>query len=162
MGTISTTTAGRRRSRGDWRRKHSDGPIGHYADRASELPFRGIKVDACQGHQGRAGAPHGSFPISCRHTVRSVAQEAYRTLWADEPDRATRWHRVRNMDLVFGVGRPLATFTNEVRERAILELEEMGMSEHAIRQHLANFADLMLWADGWGFVRWGRPSEREA
>ena len=160
METIPTTKTGRRRSRGHWRRKHSDGPNGHQAERPSGLPFEGVRVDACQGHQERAGAPLGSFPISCRHTVRSVAQEAYRTLWADEPDRAERWHRVSNMDLVFGVGRPLATFNNEVRERAIQDLEELGMPEHAIRQHLANFAALMLWADGWGFVRWGRrPSD---
>ena len=160
METISANKTGRRRSRGHWLRKHSDEPNGHKAQRSSGLPFEGVRVDACQGHQERAGARLGSFPISSRHTVRSVAQEAYRTLWADEPDRAERWHRVRNMDLVFGVGRPLATFNNEVRERAIQDLEELGMPEHAIRQHLANFAALMLWADGWGFVRWGRrPSD---
>ena len=28
------------------------------------------------------------------------------------------------------------------------------MSQAAIDQHLDNFACLMLWADGWGFVRW--------
>lgn len=158
METNSSSNTGRRRSRGQWRRKGTEGPIGRYAERASEVPFNGINVDACQGHQERARAPHGSFPISSRHTVRSVAQEAYGALWANEPDRAVRWHRVSNMDLVFGVGRPLVTFNNEVRERGIKDLEEMGMPEHAIRQHLANFADLMLWADGWGFVRWSRPT----
>ena len=50
-----------------------------------------------------------SLPVSDCHTVRSVAQEAHRTLWAEEPDRAERWRRVGNMDQVYGVGRPLQT-----------------------------------------------------
>ena len=98
-----------------------------------------------------------TMPMSCRHTIRSVAQEAYRTLWATEPDRAERWRRVNNMDQVFGVGRPLRTISRMVLGAAIREMEEMGMTEEVIGQHLDNFACLMLWADGWGFVRWGRP-----
>lgn len=31
-----------------------------------------------------------ALPMSCRHTVRSVSQEAYRTLWAMQPERAVR------------------------------------------------------------------------
>jgi hypothetical protein len=61
------------------------------------------------------------------------------------------------MDQVFGIGRPLVTITKQVVASAIQEMEEMGMSEDVIKQHLDNFACLMLWADGWGFVRWGRP-----
>lgn len=100
-----------------------------------------------------------ALPMSRRHTVRSVAQEAYRTLWATEPDRAERWRRVTNMDQVFGVGRPLRTISRQVLGAAIHEMEEMGIPEEAIKQHLDNFACLMLWADGWGFVRWNRPSK---
>lgn len=99
-----------------------------------------------------------AMPMSWCHTVRSVAQEAFRTLWAEEPDRAERWRRVGNMDQVFGVGRPLRTISNNVVAAAIQEMEEMGMPETDIRQHLDNFACLMLWADHWGFVRWGRSS----
>lgn len=96
-----------------------------------------------------------TVPISCHHTARSVAQEAYRTLWADEPDRADRWRRVSNMEQVFGVGRPLRTISKSVLAAAIREMGEMGMSEPVVRQHLDDFACLMLWADRWGFVKWG-------
>lgn len=96
-----------------------------------------------------------ALPLSSSHTVRSVAQEAYRTLWADEPDRAERWRRVGNMDQVYGVGRPLRTITKTVIGAAFQEMEEMGMPEDVIRQHLEDFACLMLWADQYGFVRWG-------
>jgi hypothetical protein len=97
-----------------------------------------------------------TLPISCHHTVRSVAQEAYKTLWVDEPDRAERWRRVGNMDQVFGVGRPLRTFSKQVVAAAVQEMDEMGMPDDDVRQHLDNLAALMLWADGWGFIRWGR------
>ena len=100
--------------------------------------------------------------ISCHHTVRSVAQQAYRSLWAGEPDRAERWHRVGNLDQVFGIGRPLRTISKQVVSAAIQEMGEMGMSEDVVRQHLDNFACLMLWADEWGFVRWGRSTEQVA
>ncbi len=97
-----------------------------------------------------------ALPISRHHTVRSVAYQAYRTLWADEPDRAERWRRVSNMDQVFGIGRPLRTISKSVLGAAIEEMEQMGMPEPVIRHHLDDFACLMLWADEWGFVRWGR------
>lgn len=62
------------------------------------------------------------------------------------------------MDQVFGVGRPLRTITEAVVAAAVYEMKEMGMCEEVIRQHLDNFACLMLWADDWGFIRWGRPA----
>lgn len=96
--------------------------------------------------------------MSSSHTVRSVAQQAYRTLWAEEPDRADRWHRVGNMDQVYGVGRPLRTITKKVIEAAYQEMVDMRMLEDVIRQHLDDFACLMLWADEHGFVRWGGSS----
>ena len=96
-----------------------------------------------------------TLTISCHHTARSVAQEAYGTLWATEPDRAERWRRIGNMDQVFGIGRPLRTISKQVVGAAIQQMEEIGMPEEVITQHLDDFACLMLWADGWGFVRWG-------
>jgi hypothetical protein len=60
------------------------------------------------------------------------------------------------MDQVFGVGRPLRTISEQVVTAASQEMEEMGVPDEVIRQHLDNFAALMLWADDWGFVRWGR------
>ena len=45
-----------------------------------------------------------------------------------------------------------------VVQAAIREMHEMDMPEDHIKQHLDNFAALMLWADDGGFVRWGRPS----
>ena len=114
-------------------------------------------------------APHGppqprtatllTLPISCRHTVRSVAQEAYRTLWATEPDRAERWCRVGNMDQVLGVGRPLWTISKHVLGAAIQAMEEMGMSEGDIEQHFHTFGSLMIWADQRDFYAWFEPPE---
>ena len=121
-----------------------------------------IPNDASYGPSKPRTATLHTLPISCHHTVRSVAYQAYRTLWADEPDRAERWRRVSNMDQVFGVGRPLRTMSGAVVEAAIHEMHEMDMPKDHIKQHLDNFAALMLWADRWGFIRWGRPSEREA
>jgi hypothetical protein len=100
-----------------------------------------------------------TLPISGHHSVRSVAQEAYSTLWADEPDRAERWRRVGNMDQVYGVGRPLHTITKEVIQEVYREMVEMGMPGDAITQHLEDFACLMFWADAWGFVEWSRPTD---
>ncbi len=97
-----------------------------------------------------------TLPTSCHHTVRSVAQRAYMTLWGIQPVRAERWQRVSNMDQVLGVGRPLRTITKSVLAEAIRELEEMGMPEDAIERHVSNFASLMVWADHGGFVWWGR------
>ncbi len=102
-----------------------------------------------------------ALPISCHHTVRSVAQEAYRTLWATEPDRAERWRRVSNMDQVFGIGRPLETISKQALVAAYREMEETGLSEEVIDQHFDDFRCLMLWADDWGFVEWSRPSEAD-
>jgi hypothetical protein len=103
-------------------------------------------------------APLLALPISVHHTVRSVAQEAYRTLWATEPDRAERWRRVGNMDQVYGVGRPLRTITKDVIAAVYREMVEMSMPGNVIRQHLEDFACLMFWADQHGFVRWGGSS----
>lgn len=116
------------------------------------------QAKATHGPSGPQRTPVLTLPISSCHTVRSVAQEAFRTLWVDEPDRAERWRRVGNMDQVYGVGRPLRTITKEVIGTAFRELVEMGMPEDDIRQHLDNFAFLMVWADRNGFVRWSRSS----
>ena len=159
METISTNQTARRRSRGHWRRKYSEGPIILFDNRASELPFEGLRVDACQGHRERAGVPHGSFPMSYRHSVGSASQEAYRALWTAESDRAERWARVRTVGLIVGLGTPLRAITTPVRNRAIWVMRERGMSKADIARYLDSFACLMLWADGWGFVRWGRSSE---
>jgi hypothetical protein len=97
------------------------------------------------------------LPISSCHTVRSVAQEAFRTLWAGEPDRADRWRRIGNMDQVYGVGRPLRTITKDVIGAVYREMVEMGMPGDVIQQHLEDFARLMFWADAHGFIRWSRP-----
>ena len=102
-----------------------------------------------------------ALPISCHHTVRSVTYRAYRTLWADEPDRTERWRRISYMDQVSGIGRPLRTMSHGVVNAAIQELEEMGMPEDVMEKHLDNFASLMLWADEWRFITWGRRSEVE-
>ena len=115
-----------------------------------------ILAEAPQGPLEPRTATLHTLPISCHHTVRSVAYRAYRTLWATEPDRPERWRRVGNMDEVFGIGRPLRTICKQVLAAAIQEMEEMGMPKGVIRQHLDDFAYLMLWADSWGFVRWGR------
>ena len=118
-----------------------------------------VSTEAPYGPSQPRTATLHALPISCHHTVRSVAYQAFRTLWADEPDRAQRWKRVSNMDQVFGVGRPLWTISKYVVSAAVQEMEEMGMPDDVIKQHLDNFACLMLWADGWGFVRWNRRSE---
>ena len=85
-----------------------------------------------------------------------MAYTAYRTLWADEPDKAKRWKRISNMDQVFGAGRPLRTMSHAVVQAAIREMHEMEMPEDHITQHMDDFATLMIWADDFGFIRWGR------
>jgi hypothetical protein len=65
------------------------------------------------------------------------------------------------MDQIFGIGRPLRTMSHAVVNAAIQELEELGLPEDVIEKHLDNFASLMLWADDWRFIRWGRRSEVE-
>jgi hypothetical protein len=59
------------------------------------------------------------------------------------------------MDQVFGVGRPLGTISRHVLVAAVREMDEMGISQDVIDQHFAEFRCLMLWADDWGFVKWG-------
>ena len=103
-----------------------------------------------------------SLPTSRHHSVRSVAQEAFKTLWADEPDRAERWRRIGNMDQLYGVGRPLGTITKEVIGAVFQEMLEMGMPGDVVRQHLEDFATLMFWADAHGFVRWTRAAPEVA
>lgn len=117
-----------------------------------------VSAKAQQGPPQPRTATLHALPISYHHTVRSVAYQAYRSLWRNEPDRAQRWHRVSNMDQVFGVGRPLRSMSNVVVHAAIREMEEMEVPAEDIKQHLDNFAALMLWADRWGFIRWGRSS----
>ncbi len=121
--------------------------------------LKGSPTEANYGPSQPRTAPLLALPIWCHHTVRSVAQEAYRTLWADQPDRAERWRRVSNMDQLFGVGRPLRTITRQVIGAVYREMAEMGMSEEIIYQHADDFACLMRWADDWGFVRWDRRAE---
>ena len=103
-----------------------------------------------------------TLPISGHHSVRSVAQEAYRTLWAEEPGRAERWRRVGNMDQVYGVGRPLRTITKEVIGAVYREMIDMGMPGDVIRHHLEDFACLMTWAEKHGFIRWGHANPEDA
>lgn len=93
--------------------------------------------------------------ISRHHTVRSVTQQAYRTLWASEPDRAERWRRVSNMDQVLGVGRPLRTISQQVFAAAISEMKEMDMPWPVIEQHHGDFGSLMTWAVGRDFAEIG-------
>jgi hypothetical protein len=100
-----------------------------------------------------------TLPISGHHSVRSVAQGAFKTLWADEPDRAERWRRVGNMDQLFGVGRPLRTINNYVLWAAIQEMEEMGMPDADIERHFQTFGSLMIWADQRDFYEWLEPCE---
>jgi hypothetical protein len=99
------------------------------------------------------------LPISPCHTVRSVVQEAYRTLWAEDPNRAERWGRIGNIDQIYGVGRPLRTITKDVIGAVYQEMVAMGMPGEVIRQHLEDFACLMFWADAHGFIRWTRTAE---
>lgn len=126
------------------------------------IPDDGLAV-ATEAHQGPSEARTATLltlPVSRHHSVRSVAQHAFRTLWIDEPDRAERWSRVERMDRHFGIGRPLRTISKSVLGATIREMGEMGMNEDVVLQHLDNFAALMLWADGWGLIRWGRrPNE---
>ena len=96
-----------------------------------------------------------TLPISRHHTVRSVAQGAYSSLWTEEPDRAERWRRVGNMDEVFGVGRPLRTISKPVVAAAIREMQETAMPGPVIQQHLDDFRFLLTWAFQCGFVYWG-------
>jgi uncharacterized ubiquitin-like protein YukD len=117
-----------------------------------------VTTEAQQGPSDPRTASLHDLPISDDHTVRSVSQHAFKTLWIDEPDRRQRWNRIGNMDKVFGRGRPLRTISDGVVKAAIQELREMAMPEDHIKQHLDNFAVLMLWADDWRFIRWGRPS----
>jgi hypothetical protein len=96
-----------------------------------------------------------TLPISRHHTVRSVAQRAFKRLWTEEPDRAERWRRVGNMDEVFGVGRPLRTISKPVIAAAIREMQETAMPGPVIQQHLEDFRFLLTWAFQRGFVDWG-------
>lgn len=112
-----------------------------------------------------AGAPYGplerrtatllTLPTSSHHTVRSVAQRAFKSLWIEEPDRAERWRRIGNMDEVFGVGRPLRTISKQCVAAGIQEMQEMGMPGPVIQQHLDDFRFLLAWAFHCGFVDWG-------
>lgn len=97
-----------------------------------------------------------TLPMSWNHTVRSVAQEALKTLWADEPDRAERWRRIGNMEQLYGVGRPLRTITKDVIAAVYREMLDLRMPGDVITRHLEDFATLMFWADAHGFVRWSR------
>lgn len=108
-----------------------------------------------EGHAGRHGGTLVSLPMSRHHTVGSVSQEAYRTLWAPLPDRGERWQRVRNVGLVLGMTTPLNEIGKGLLGATIIEMGQLGMPEAVVDQHLDNFACLMLWAHGWGFVRWG-------
>lgn len=121
--------------------------------------FKGVTAEAPYGPSQPRTATLHALPTPCHHTVRSVAYRAYRTLWADEPDRAERWHRVSNMDQVFGIGRPLRTMSGDVIKAAIQEMEEMGMPEDVIMQHMDNFAALVLWAGDNGFFGWACRDE---
>ena len=104
--------------------------------------------------QPRTASLH-TLPISCHHTVRSVSQQAFKTLWIDESDRRERWNRIGNMEQVFGVGRPLRAISKEVYTAAIHEMNEMGMPWPVIEQHLSDFGFLMTWAVGRGYVEFG-------
>jgi hypothetical protein len=114
-----------------------------------------VLPEAQQGPLQARTATLLALPISCHHTVRSVAYQAYRTLWVDEPDRAQRWKHISNMDQVFGIGRPLRTISKQVYAAAISEMNEMDIPWPVIEQHLGDFGALMTWAVGQGFVEWG-------
>lgn len=115
----------------------------------------GNRPEALYGLTRPCTASLSTLSISCHHTVRSVAQQAYRSLWADAPDRAERWRRVGNMDEVFGIGRPLRTISREVFAAAIGEMTEMAMPSSLIERHLDDFGELMTWAVEHGFAEWG-------
>lgn len=129
--------------------------------RHETMSISGNQKQAPQGPLEPHTATILTFPVSCRHTVRSVSQEAYKTLWAIQPDRAERWLQVRNMDLMYGVGRPLSTITKEVIAVAVEDMKKVGMKGNVIIQHLETFACLMFWAGDHGFVRWSEPSEHD-
>ena len=114
-----------------------------------------ITIEAQESPSKPRTATLHALPISCHHTVRSVAYQAYRALWRDEPDRAERWHRISNMDQVFGIGRPLRTISKQVYSAAIHEMQEMGMPWPVVEQHLKDFGSLMTWAVEQGFAEWG-------
>ena len=114
-----------------------------------------VSTEAQQGPSHARTATLLTLGTSSHHTARSVAQEAYRTLWADEPDRADRWRRIGNMDWLFGNGRPLRTISKEVYAGAIQEMHEMGVPGPVVVQHLQDFGSLMTWAVGRGFVQFG-------
>lgn len=111
-------------------------------------------AEAPYGPVERRTAALLTLPISCHHTVRSVAQRAFKTLWTEEPDRAERWRRIGNMDEVFGNGRPLRTISKEVVAATIGEMMEIGMPDLVIQQHLDDFRFLSAWAYQRGFVEW--------
>jgi hypothetical protein len=117
--------------------------------------FEGDLTEAPRSPLQPRTAPLIPFPMSYRHTVRSVAQEACRTLWATLPDKADKWRRVGNMDHMLGVGRPIHTISKEVFAAAIHEMQGIGMPGPAIEQHLEDFGALMTWAVARGFAEWG-------
>lgn len=119
-----------------------------------------VSTEAQRGPSQPRTASLLTLPVSRYHSVRSVAQHAFKTLWNDEPDRAERWSRVERMDRHFGIGRPIRTISQGVLGATIREMGEIGMKEDVVLEHLDNFAALMLWADAWGFIRWARrPDE---
>ena len=111
--------------------------------------------EAPYGSSGPRSAALLTLPISRHHTVRSVAQRAFKKLWTEEPDRAERWRRIGNMDEVFGIGRPLRTISKPVIAAAIGEMKEMGIPGPHIDEHLKDFGSLMTWAVGQDFAEWG-------
>jgi hypothetical protein len=117
--------------------------------------FECYPAEAPQGPLKRHTAALIPFPMSYRHTARSVSQEAYRTLWATLPDRAEKWRRIGNMDQVLGVGRPIHTISKQVFATAIEDMQQLGMPEDVIGQHLEDFGSLMTWAVGRGFAEFG-------
>lgn len=117
---------------------------------ADQEAFKGLS----QGHTTTVTA----LPTSGHHSIGSVAQEAYRTLWVAEPDRNERWQRVRGLSLLIGLRTPLFGISKGALGAALIKMRALGLSEEVVDQHLDNFACLMLWADQQGFVRWGRSS----
>ena len=110
--------------------------------------------------QPRTASLH-ALPILCHHTVRSVSQHAFKTLWIDEPDRRERWNRIGNMDQAFGTGRPLRTISKSVLDAALCELWAMGMSDDVVKQHFDDLACLMIWAESRRFLQWAAKSLHE-
>jgi hypothetical protein len=58
------------------------------------------------------------------------------------------------MGLMIGMGRPLYRISRPILGAAMVVMQREGVSEDVIDQHLDNFASLMLWAEGLGFVDW--------